>query len=117
MITSQVRIKSVPADISALVDDYIARNGVRKFAPNDGVDIYRLAAFLADYGYEVDCRRGRTMRIRLGKGKPKIVHIKRVIQIADEIRIAQGLEPFDVARRQQQLSKCSYRRGAAKLAA
>ena len=100
MITSQVRIKSVPADISAMVDDYIARNGVRKFAPNDGVDIYRLAAFLADYGYEIDCRRGLMMRIRRGKGKTKTVHIKRVIQIADEIRIAQGLEPFNAAHKQ-----------------
>lgn len=85
---------------TVLIEDYLAKHGTRRFEQGTSSGIHGLAPFLAEYGYEVAGAPHGGVKVRRGKGQWKRMSMPSLIAMADEIRIAQGLEPFNAAHKQ-----------------
>lgn len=76
-----------------LIEDYIARNGVRRFEPTASGDVLHLSAYLERHGYSVTCFSGHC-RIARGDGPWRRTTLREIIELADKFRVSEGLEPL-----------------------
>lgn len=76
-----------------LIEDYIARHGVRRFEPTASGDVLRLSAYLEKHGYRVTCFSGHC-RIARGDGPWRKATLREIIELADKFRVSEGLEPL-----------------------
>ncbi|MBA3576214.1 MAG: hypothetical protein H0W39_01160 [Sphingomonas sp.] len=87
-------IRSLGADVSALVDDWIAKHGrPRRFERGFTTEYLNLKLYLARHGVTFDLASNQCM-ISRGPGRPKTVEWAKVWQLVDEFRRAEGLEPI-----------------------
>lgn len=84
------------AAISAMVDAYIAVNGVRRFERGVADDLEYLRGYLARHGFEISyIQRGRyPYSVRGRGGRPRSFDRPGLFAFVDELRIADGKEPF-----------------------
>ncbi|WP_448786382.1 hypothetical protein [Brucella intermedia] len=85
---------------AVLINEYLAKHGARRFEQGTSSGIHWHAPFLAEYGYEVAGAPHGGVKVRRGKGQWKRMSMPGLIALADEIRIAQGLEPFSAVQKQ-----------------
>ena len=79
-----------------LIEEYIAKNGVRRFAPGQATDRYSIQKFLEDRGYTLSGWQGKN-KISGGRGRPRMMTWAQVIRFVDELRAAEGLPTFQRA--------------------
>ncbi|MCO5085122.1 MAG: hypothetical protein M9939_26400 [Mesorhizobium sp.] len=82
--------------IAAMVDAYIAVNGVRRFERGVADDLEYLRGYLARHGFEVSyIQRGRYPYLVRGRsGRPQSFDRPGLFAFVDELRLAEGREPF-----------------------
>lgn len=85
---------------TVLINEYLSKHGVRRFEQGTSSSIHGLAPFLAEFGYEVAGAPHGGVKVRRGKGQWNRMSMPGLIALADEIRIAQGLQPFSAAHKQ-----------------
>ena len=85
---------------TVMIEEYLAKHGARRFEQGTSSGIHGIASFMAEYGYEVAGAPKGGVKVRRGKGQWKRMSMPGLIALADEIRIAQGLEPFSAAHKQ-----------------
>ncbi|MBM7328733.1 hypothetical protein JS562_37575 [Agrobacterium sp. S2] len=85
---------------TVMIEEYLAMHGARRFEQGTSSGIHWLAPFLAEYGYEVAGAPHGGVKVRRGKGLWRRMSMPGLIALADEIRIAQGLQPFSAAHKQ-----------------
>lgn len=79
-----------------------AHGGPRRFQRGDTSDLYHLKYWLASRGWELIVKTSLCTLSKTGvRRQPKIMTQAKVLQIVDEIRIAEGLEPMSAASRRQ----------------
>ncbi|PWL17409.1 hypothetical protein DKP76_11565 [Falsochrobactrum shanghaiense] len=83
-----------------LIEEYLSKHGVRRFEQGESTDFHHLASFLSEYGYTVSGSPMGMVNVSQGRGRPRRMGMAKLIAIADEIRVAQGLEPFNAASKQ-----------------
>ncbi|MBK3745192.1 helix-turn-helix domain-containing protein [Paraburkholderia aspalathi] len=76
-----------------LISEHVATIGVRRFERGVSSDSDNVKAYLAEFGIELQRLRGRYW-LRQGSGKLRVTDWNGVIRRVDELRIAQGLQPF-----------------------
>lgn len=84
---------------AAMIEEYIAKHGARRFEKGASSNPHHIASFMAEYGYEVAAAPHGGVKVRRGKGQWKRMSMPALIALADEIRAAQGLEPFSASRK------------------
>lgn len=91
-----IAVPPSPQSPSSLIDSFIAANGVRRFERGMSGDIDALRGYVSRHGYDiVFTQRGKTPYvIRGGKGRPKNLTRTGLFEFVDELRIADGLQPF-----------------------
>ncbi|MFC0246813.1 hypothetical protein ACFOLL_13070 [Falsochrobactrum ovis] len=82
-----------------MIQEFISLHGVRRFEQGDSSSFHRVSTFLAEYGYTVSGSPMGMVNVRQGRGRPKRMGMAKLITLADEIRVAQGLEPFRAIRK------------------
>ncbi len=80
-------------DIPAMVEEWLAQNGARKFGKGESADHQSIRFFLQDRGYELSGWQGK-FRISKGAGRPKVMTWRAVLEFVDELRLAEGLQPI-----------------------
>ena len=85
---------------TVLINEYLAMHGARRFEQGASSGIHGIASFMAEYGYEVAGAPKGGVKVRRGKGQWKRMSMPGLIALADEIRIAQGLQPFSAVHKQ-----------------
>ena len=85
-----------PQVTSAMIAAYIAAHGIRRFERGASSDLVHLKNFAAERGFEVlFTQRGTTPYvIKGGRGRPRSVSRAGLFAFFDEMRIAEGFEPF-----------------------
>lgn len=99
----------VSNNVDLMVKDWLAKNGgPRRFADNDTTSDVFVAEYLKERGVFVNRTRmdwgsaaGRWKMSR-GQGRPKMVAWAEILRVADEFRIAEGLQPFAPPARQRE---------------
>lgn len=86
----------VSNNVSLMVQDFIAKNGVRRFEQNTRADYHSVAQYLADRGYRFIQRAAR-YTLASASGRPRFVTWREAIALVDKLRRAEGLEPFMAA--------------------
>lgn len=81
---------SVVTNERRLIEDFIAKHGVRRFERGQSGDYDGVKRFLEDRGYSVNGWQGKH-RVSRGGGRPKLMFWSQVIELADGIRAAEGL--------------------------
>lgn len=81
---------------ASMVEAYIAANGVRRFESGISDDLDYLRAFVGRHGYEIAyTQRGKQpYQISGGRGRPRSVDRAGLFAFVDQLRIAEGLQPF-----------------------
>lgn len=82
-----------PAVTYATVEEFIAANGVRRFAPNIRTDFHSIRAYLEERGFTVRCIHRRYLLSR-GRGRPRSMTFAGLIAFTDEVRVSEGEQPF-----------------------
>ncbi|MGN6538921.1 MAG: hypothetical protein ACTHKQ_24740 [Mesorhizobium sp.] len=82
---------SVITNERRLIQDYIAKHGVRRFERGQSGDYEGVKRFLEDRGYSLNGWQGKH-RVSRGAGRPKLMFWSQVIDLVDEIRTAEGLQ-------------------------
>lgn len=85
-----------PKVTAAMVEAYVAANGVRRFETGISGDLDALRGYLSRHGYDVAfIQRGKhPYQIRGNLGRPRNVDRSGLFAFVDELRIAEGKEPF-----------------------
>lgn len=86
----------VSNNVALMVQDFIARNGVRRFERNTRADYHSLAQYLEERGYKL-IQRATRYTLAGPRGRPRFVTWKEAIALVDKFRRAEGLEPILVA--------------------
>jgi hypothetical protein len=76
-----------------LIEEFIARNGVRRFDAGQTTDRYSIQKFLEERGYTLSGWQGK-IKISSGRGRPRKLTWAQVIKLVDELRAAEGLPTF-----------------------
>lgn len=76
-----------------LIADYIAKHGVRRFKERDTVDYYSLQSWLSERGYTLSMK-SSLYTLSNGRGRPKVMPWRNVVQFVDKMRKAEGLLPI-----------------------
>ncbi|TIM14479.1 MAG: hypothetical protein E5Y67_12430 [Mesorhizobium sp.] len=89
----QVR-RIVSNNVPLMVDDWLKLNGgPRRFEQGVTTDTWLVRQYLTDRGISVTGTYGKWKIVR-GPGRPKTGTWAAVMEIVDEIRLAEGLQPF-----------------------
>ncbi len=82
--------------LRAMVECWTARNGLpRRFQPGESLDFYAVQAWLQRRGYALGAVKGRFAILSPGKNRHGLSW-RQVIELVDELRVAEGLEPYRV---------------------
>ena len=81
---------SVITNERRLIEDFIAKNGVRRFAMGDRCDMDTVKRFLEDRGYTLNGWQGKH-KVAHGKGRPRVMSWSQVVGLVDKLRAAEGL--------------------------
>lgn len=108
-VAQQPKLTVVSNNIDLMVKDWLAKNGgPRRFADNDTTGDVFVAEYLRERGVIVARTRmdwgsaaGRWKMSR-GQGRPKMVSYAEILRVADEFRVAEGLQPFAPPTRHQE---------------
>jgi hypothetical protein len=86
----------VKIDTTELVAAFEAKGGsVRRFEPGVTAHYDHIKGYLLSHGYELSIVRNMTTLKRIGaKGRSKAMHWNKVIAKVDELRAAEGKQPF-----------------------
>ena len=88
--TTQSRV-----EVSAMVSDFIAKNGVRRFEQGVSAEYAAIKQFLFDHGWNLCQQRNHFTLVRVGaKGRAPRTTWGKVMLKVDEIRSAKGLTPI-----------------------
>lgn len=88
------KLRVVSNNVPLLVRDWLDRNGgARKFEQTATSDTWVIRLYLEERGIKLNGHRGK-WGISTGRGRPRLGTWADVMKIADEFRIAEGLEPF-----------------------
>ncbi len=82
---------SVITNERRLIEDFIAKHGVRRFERGQSGDYEGVKRFLEDRGYSLNGWQGKH-RVSRGAGRPKLMFWSQVIDLVDEIRTTEGLQ-------------------------
>jgi len=83
-----------------LIDEYMAKHGVRRFERGACGNYDAVQLFLLDRGYELRRIAAAFALKRIGqKGSGRRMNWAKVIAFADDLRVADGLEPINPSRR------------------
>lgn len=94
------RLSVVSNNVPLMVQDWLAKNGrARKFCERETSHPWIVRSFLADRGVEVKMYRSQWSVKR--NGKSKLCRWPDIMRLVDEIRIAEGLQPFAAVPRRQ----------------
>jgi hypothetical protein len=89
-------LRVVSNNIPLMVQDWLDKNGgPRRFEHFATTDTWIIRTYLEERGIKLNGHRGR-WAISRGKGRPRIGTWADVMQIADDFRMAEGLQPFCV---------------------
>lgn len=95
-------LRVVSHNIPLMVEDWLAKHGgPRRFSDAERTDDIVIAPWLAERGIKISKsshswnERGGNWKVSRGPGRPKSLSWAGVLQIVDEIRIGEGLQPFD----------------------
>jgi hypothetical protein len=87
-------LRVVSNNVPLMVQDWLDKNGgARRFERNATADKLAVKLYLEARGIKTNGFRGK-WTISTGKGRPKQIKWPEVVQIADDFRMAEGLEPF-----------------------
>lgn len=92
-----------PVNDSALVASWLARNGgPRRFDQGASGDPSMMVLWLRERGYQtLYSQAGRgTMKLTFPDGRKSTMTLKRLVEFVDELRLAEGLEPVLVGKRE-----------------
>lgn len=90
--TPQLRV--VSNNVPLMVEDWLKLNGgPRRFERGETSETWTIRQYLADRGISTNGHRGR-WSVSRGRGRPKIMTWADVMAIVDELRMAEGLQPF-----------------------
>lgn len=89
----------VITNVAMLVQDFVAKNGVRKFEVGASADYYVLSTYLQERGWKLTTLQGARYGLgRLGvQGRLRSVTWKEAVAFVDKYRRAEGLQPFMAA--------------------
>lgn len=94
--TPSDRRRVIRIDTSGMIAEYKARGGaVRQFEPGTTASYDHIKSYLLDHGYQLSMVRNMNCVKKIGaKGKGKAMHWTRIIALVDELRLADGKQPF-----------------------
>ena len=89
------RLRLVSNNVPLLVEDWLKLNGgPRRFEQGITTDTWIVRQFLTDRGISVAGTFGNKWKIVRGPGRPTMGTWADVMAVVDEIRLAEGLQPF-----------------------
>ncbi|QFI65761.1 hypothetical protein [Sinorhizobium alkalisoli] len=92
------RSNSSRVELSAMVSEFAAKKGIRKFADGESSSYDSIKSFLADRGYELAYRVNRyTIKKAGARGLGNTMTWAKVIDFVDEIRRSENLQPLRAA--------------------
>lgn len=77
--------------MNAIISDFIATHGVRKFQIGESGDYFNIQSFMLQRGYTISFS-GKKFTIK-GHGKSRVTSWNGMLQFVDAIRTAEGREP------------------------
>ncbi|WP_299941195.1 hypothetical protein [uncultured Nitratireductor sp.] len=81
-------------DVDFLIADWKAKHGdPRRFERGGNTDYLSIKAYLEEWGYRLNFQRAK-YSISNGRGRPKVVAWRQVLELVDEFRTAEGLTPI-----------------------
>lgn len=86
-------LRVVSNNVPLLIEDWLKRNGARKFERGLSSDPFAIKAYLAERGVKVDNYQGK-WRMSTNSGRMRYVAIGDVYALADRFRSAEGLTPI-----------------------
>lgn len=82
-------------EVSTLVADYAAKNGIRRFGDRESGSYDAVRSYLLDRGYQVKYVRNRYEVKKLGtRGRGATMTWAKIVEMSDELRIGEGREPL-----------------------
>lgn len=88
-------VKDRPAhSLEEMIADWKAKHGEpRRFERGANTDYLSIKAYLEEWGYRLNFQRAK-YSISNGRGRPKVVAWRQVLELVDEFRTAEGLAPI-----------------------
>lgn len=87
-------LRVVSNNVPLMVEDWLAKNGgPRIFQRGETADVWAIRQFLSDRGIKTNGHRGK-WSITRGPGRPKLGTWADIMAVVDDIRLAEGLQPF-----------------------
>lgn len=84
-------------DLSAAIAAWSARHGgPRRFQPGESVDFYSVQSWLHRRGYSLAGLKGRFVVEAKGRSQRNLLW-RQVLELVDQLRAAEGLEPYRLA--------------------
>jgi hypothetical protein len=88
------KLRVVSNNIPLMVQDWLDRNGgPRRFEKNATADTWAIRAYLEERGIRMNGHQCK-WSVSTGRGRPRTMKWSEIVRIADEFRIAEGLQPF-----------------------
>ncbi|MEC9244639.1 hypothetical protein [Nitratireductor rhodophyticola] len=82
--------------LEELVSDWISQHGApRRFEPGANTDFEAIRRYMEQWGYRVRYHRAR-FSVSNGRGRPKMLSRRQLLELVDEFRTAEGLAPIIV---------------------
>ena len=80
--------------LEEMIADWKAKHGEpRRFERGANTDYLSIKAYLEEWGYRLNFQRAK-YSISNGRGRPKVVAWRQVLELVDEFRTAEGLAPI-----------------------
>ncbi|WP_192258633.1 GcrA family cell cycle regulator [Mesorhizobium caraganae] len=90
----QPALRVVSNNVPLMVQDWLEKNGgPRRFEKNATADTWAIRAYLEERGIRMNGHQCK-WSVSMGPGRPRIMKWSEIIRLADEYRVAEGLQPF-----------------------